>query len=117
MTATQEAQVLRKAVEALGPVPQRRRFDADLRRRLSAHVQMRVASGEAIASVARSLDLAGPTVARLLRTSSSLLPVRVAPPTEPVGRITVRGPCGLLVEGFTIEDLAALIARLSSCSG
>jgi len=115
MVANHEALVLRRAVEALGPVLQRRRFDADLRRRLSAHVRMRVASGAAMSSVARSLDLSGPTVARLLRAAPSLLPVRVTPAPERTERLVVRGPCGVSVEG-TVDDIAALIVRLAACS-
>lgn len=119
--ATSEGHQLRTAIAALHPVKCRRRYSDELKRRVVAHTRRRLASGETLAGVAESLDIAQPTLARFLSEVRALVPVEVIedagpPPRTTCARMTVRGPAGLVIEGASIEDVAALFKRLSSCS-
>jgi hypothetical protein len=111
MTTEHETAALRRKIEALGAVKQKRRYDDDLRRRLVAHARERAADGEPLTAIARSLDVSVPTMKRLLASTPSLLPVKVSTPTLQ-SRLVVRGRCGVVIEA-SVDEVAALLMRLS----
>lgn len=118
MSLDSEARALRALVTALHPVKTQRRYAGTLRARLTSHIHARVAAGDDLNAIARSLDISLPTVTKFAaRPLSPLVPVRVMPvPRLPTGALTLRGPCGVVVEGLSLEDIADVCARLASCS-
>jgi hypothetical protein len=112
-----EARQIREAIIALAPYKHARRFDARLEARIVGHVRQRLAQGATLGAVRESLDISDKTLTRFLqraRSSSALVTVEVRPAPPPRTPLVLRGPCGVSVTGG-VEDLAALIARLS-CS-
>ncbi len=65
--------------------------------------------------MARELDMAPQTLARIVGTSSTaLVPVRVvAEPARERTSFVVHGPRGIVVEGLGVDGLADLIRALS----
>lgn len=118
MSLDSEARALRALVTALHPVKTQRRYGSALRTRLTAHIHARVTAGEQLDAIARTLDVSLPTVAKLAaKPASALMPIRVLPqPPPPTRTLTLRGPCGVIVEGLTLDDVAEVCARLASCS-
>lgn len=118
MSLDSEARALRALVAALHPRKTQRRYAGPLRARLAAHIHARVAAGDVLDAIARSLDVSLPTVTKLAgRPASALVPVRVMSlPPVPARSLTLRGPCGVVVEGLSLEDVAEMCARLASCS-
>lgn len=103
---------LRRAILALDATKQRRRYPATLRTRLGALV--RAHPERSVVSLARALDMAPQTLARIVAsTSTALVPVRVV--EDPVERavVRVRGPRGIVVEGLDVAGVAALVRALS----
>lgn len=113
-----EARKIREAITALAPYKHARRFDAQLEARIVGHARLRLAQGATLGAIRRSLDISDKTLTQFMqraRPSSALVAVEVGPAAAPVrAPLVLRGPCGVSVAG-DIEDLAALIARLS-CS-
>ena len=139
----EEIEQLRSLIRGLGPVKNRRRYGSELRARIVAHARLRNGEGESIAGIARSLEMAEPTLANFLATHAAgepqriitkqrrrrqrrahapaLVPIRVVREAKGGARhgatvFSVRGPCGLVIEAG-LEDLARLIARIAECSG
>jgi transposase-like protein len=116
-----EDQQLRAAIVDLHPVKCRRRYSEELKRRLVAHARRRLAQGETFSAVAASLDIGQPTLARFLSETNALVPITVvpggaSPVVAPVRQLVVRGPAGAVIEGASIDDVAALFRRLATCS-
>jgi hypothetical protein len=116
---------LREAIAKLSPSKNARRYPETLRAEITAYARRRLAEGTSFAAVCLELDIGEPTLHGFLgssRPSEKRRPgfarVRVravaALPTSEVPRI-VRGPCGLVLEGFSTEEIADLVRRLS-CS-
>lgn len=118
MSLDSEARALRALVTALHPMKTQRRYAGALRARLTAHIHARAAAGDRLDAIARSLDVSLPTVTKLAaKPISALVPVRVmSSPPLATRTVTLRGPCGVVVEGLTLEDVAEVCARLASCS-
>lgn len=109
-----EARDIREAISALAGSKQGRRFDVALESRVVTHVRERLARGDTLAAIRKSLDISEPTLTRFLgraRASSALVAVEVKPERVP---LVLHGPCGVTVAG-DVADIAALIARLA-CS-
>lgn len=103
---------LRPAIIALATSKQRRRYPAALRARLVAFV--RAHPERSVGSLARSLDVAPQTLARIVAsTSTALVPVRIVEDDAEVADLRVHGPRGIVVEGLDVEGVAALIKALS----
>jgi transposase-like protein len=106
---------LRASLRLVPPGP-RRRFPPELRAELAVYARERLAQGVSQARVASELGVSAPTVARLGGRAAprALVPVRVveddAPPRV---AITVRGPCGLVIEGLDVAGVAALLREVS----
>jgi transposase-like protein len=75
--------------------------------------------GEQVRRLALEGDFA-PALGEGWRRQSALVPVAIVPPGLDEQRrssLTFRGPCGTVVEGLSLDEVALLFARLSSCSG
>ncbi len=122
MSIRAEAQQLRAAVESLSGPKTQRRYGEQLRRRLGAHARERLSRGESLTAISSSVGVSVPTLARLAKSVSAFVPVAVvttlSPPSIRVSRgLLLRGPCGLVVEGASVDEVAELFVRLASCSG
>ena len=110
-----EAREIRCAIVALATHKTGRRFDDALQARIVAHAKRRLAEGEALGAVGKSLDISDKTLTRYLgraraRTSMALIAIEVKP--EQCAPLLLRGPCGVSVAG-DVEQIAALIVKLS----
>ena len=103
---------IRRAIALLAPTKRDRRYPPKLRARLIALV--REHPEESIGSLARTLDMAPQTLERIAAGNrTSMLPVRIVDRPETSSALIVRGPCGIVVEGFEVDSLADLIRALS----
>ena len=117
-----EAGKLRAEIAALSDLKTRRRYPGRLRRRLVAYARAQAALGESQAMVAAGLGLSQSALSRMVRTyedaplDAGFVEISIAPqPAKRAPGFTVRGPCGMQVDGLSVDDVAALFARLS-CS-
>ena len=103
---------LRRAVLALASTKQRRRYPAALCTRLLSFV--RAHPERSVVALARSLDMAPQTLARIVASSSmALVPVRIIEDVPEHADVRVHGPRGIVVEGLDVAGVAALIKALS----
>ena len=136
MSMSNEEDALRAAIAALGERTSQRRYGEAMRRRIIGHAVARMAAGHSQATIATSIGIAAPTLSRMLseaRTKagpkgrarparpgdrSAFVAVAVAPEIIDERRscLTVRGPCGTLAEGLSVDDVVLLFTRLASCS-
>lgn len=117
MAKTMTLDELKKAIAALSPLKQRRRYSPELRAEVLRYARTAIAAGRARSAVSKELDIGEPTLARFLkaRAASGFQQVRLVESPEPRTTISVKGPCGLVIEGLTPSDLAELVRRLA-CS-
>lgn len=118
MTETEE---LRATIASLSPTKTTRRYDEPLKRRIVTHARERLACGDSVATIALALDMGQPTLVRFLDEVPSIVPVRLVPPKEEPSThashgIVVHAPGGITIEGLELNDVAALVQRLTSCS-
>ena len=100
------------AVLAKLPQSRGRRFTSQLRADVERYARRRAAEGASKAAIARELGVSGPTITRALkRPTRALVPVRVV--SEPVSPVVVRGPCGVVVEGLDVAQVAKLMRELA----
>jgi transposase-like protein len=107
---------LRAALRLVPPGPHRR-FPPELREELAAYVRERLACGVSRAMVASELGVSAPTVSRLgaRPAMQALVPVRiVGDHKRPQALVTVRGPCGLVIEGLDVVGVAALLKEVAT---
>ena len=104
---------LRRAISALQTTKQRRRYPAALRARLTSFVRSH--PERSIRSIARALDVAPQTLARIAAAAAPVLvPVRIVDDAPAAGvRVHVRGPRGIVIEGLDLAGVAALIRELA----
>jgi hypothetical protein len=118
VTMATEGQRLRAEILALSSVKQARRFGASLRRRVTTYARQRIAAGASLQRVCEELDISTPTLGRFLSAhgaaDSGFVEVAIAEKPA-IGGFVVRGPCGVLVEGLSLGDLAQLLKGLA-CS-
>jgi len=106
-----EQQQIRAALEGL-PTGRARRIPPEVRALIERYVRRRISEGARRNAVARELGVGESTVARAWDAGTEQLrPVRVVPASP--AAVTVRGPCGLTIEGLDIDGVAALIRALS----
>lgn len=117
-----EGQRLRAAVQGLARHRTLRRYPPKLRERVTAHARRRLAEGASLSSVVRELDVSEPTLSRFLAREeagfaalSVVNDAQVAAP-ERDRRLTLRGPCGVVVEGLAVDEVARLVWMLA-CLG
>ena len=113
---SRDVRALRAEIAALDVVKQRRRYDGGLRRRIAAHARERLAAGDSLRAISRSLDTSPQVITRTLSASTALVPVTITAPVPPPSSLVVRAPCGVTIEGASLDEIAALVARLASCS-
>ena len=117
MPVSVDARALQSEIAALNDVKQRRRYGPELRRRLAAHARERLAAGDSVRAVSRALDVSPQVITRALAASTAIVPVAIsAAPAPASSSFVVRAPMGVTIEGASLDDVAALIVRLS-CSG
>lgn len=115
---TNEAARLRSEIHGLADVKQRRRYPLQLRGRVVQYARARIADGASAAVVSKELDIGAPTLARFLsaaRARSPFAELRLREPERGSDGLVVRGPCGVRVEGMSVDDVALLLQRLA-CS-
>lgn len=101
---------VRRAVTSLARTKHVRRYGAALRSRLVALV--RTHPEVSIGTIARRLGMAPQTLARIVASAdSALVPVRIA--SAEACKLRVHGPCGLVVEGLDVAQLATLLRALA----
>lgn len=111
---------LRSAIAGLARRKKDRRYPAGLRQQVVAYARRRMAGGASAAAVCAELDIGEPTLTRFLAARSKQLSfkqVRLLGPIDtPRAAPLVRGPCGVIVEGLSLNDVVHLVGRLS-CLG
>jgi len=113
MDFERRAVAFRKAVARRGAVGPRLRYTPELRAEAVTYARERVASGGALAAVARELGVAANTLQAWLadqRHSPGFRKVEIAADSAPT--LIVYGPAGLRIEGLDIAALAELLRRL-----
>jgi len=125
MNATSETDVLRQEIEGLSGHKNSRRYPPELRARVLAWAQGRLAEGVSVPAACDEIGIGEPTLRRLLgepprrravAKRAGFTRVRVVSPAQQDaagGRLTVRGPHGVVVEGLSVADVAHLFERLS----
>lgn len=79
---------------------------------IAAEIERAHAAGASYSSIAASLGLTLNTVTRWRRRGPGAKLVAVRVPL-PASSLVVHGPRGLRIEGLSLDDVAALLARLS----
>jgi transposase-like protein len=127
MVAKTETEALARDIAALSAHKNSRRYPEALRARVVAWARAQLSAGASMAALCAAVDIGGPTLHRFLGTSRrseqargspGFTPVRVAAPKPEVTttRLVLRGPCGLTVEGLTVDDVTRLLKGLA-CLG
>jgi hypothetical protein len=122
-----EQSTLRAEIAGLSAHKVHRRYPQKLRERVTAYARRRLSEGASASQVCRELDLGSPTLKTFLQTGAgepgfaALHVVEGGGATSAVGAtrpaLTVRGACGVVVEGLGgIDDVAQLLWMLS-CLG
>lgn len=115
-----ETDRLRFTLKRLRRGPGRRtRYPISVRHEVAGHARRRLAGGEPLTSIARSLDLALASLQRWVSAGGTIPLRRVrlceAPrpgPARAAGGVLIM-PGGIRIEGLEIEQLAALLRSLS----
>jgi len=117
-----ELELLRREIQELSERKSMRRYPQKLREHIAAWARVQLARGVSPWQASRRLDLGQGTLQRILDevddegevTKTSLVPVRVVEDSAPARtRVVVRGPCGIVVEGLGIAEVASLLRALS----
>ena len=122
MAKTMTTDELKQAIAALSAVKQSRRYPAQLRAEVLRHTRAKLSAGVSLSAVCDELDIGEPTLTRFLhaekpapKVAQSFARVRVVErkPATSTTALTVKGPCGLVIEGLTTAELAELVRSLS----
>lgn len=122
MRTKTEAEALAREIAALSPQKKARRYPEGLRARVVEWARGRLAGGASLASVCREVGISEPTLHRFLglsreseRERAGFTRVRVVgPKPEAKARaVVLRGPCGVTVEGLSVDDVARLLKGLA----
>ena len=120
---TIETEALRREIEGLSIHPQTRRYTPELQARVLAWARGREAAGASVPGMCLEIGIGDPTLrrflglARLPRAAKRKRPgfARVKLVSPAPQTLVVRGPCGVAVEGLSLEGIAELFKRLA-CS-
>ena len=133
MAKTMTTDELKQAIAALSAVKQRRRYPAQLRAEVLRHARARMSAGVSLRAVCEELDVGEPTLTRFLNAEKPVPVLAPAPSPSPkpapkfarvrvvekvaapTTAISVKGPCGLIIEGLATAQLAELVRELA-CS-
>jgi transposase len=103
---------LRREIATLGTTKHLRRYSPALRARLIALVRAHPERG--ISSLARALDMAPQTLARIAGDArAAVVPVKLVEKHGARSPLLVHGPGGIVVEGLDVNAVADLIRALS----
>jgi transposase len=118
MKSEQQVRQLREALERAERSGAGRPYPEPLRRAANDYRREREREGASLRQVAAELGVSEASLARWARGREE--PVGqfraievVAEPVRPVSAVVVHGPRGLRIEGLSLQELAALIERLS----
>lgn len=91
----------------------RRRYPAELRRRITDHVREQRAAGVPLNEIARAIGISSTLLHRWeLRRSQKFRRVELAPAPPRAPRWSVHAPRGVRVEGLSLDDLVEVLRRL-----
>ncbi|MEZ4297012.1 MAG: hypothetical protein R3B70_18750 [Polyangiaceae bacterium] len=121
MKSEQWTRQLREALEQTERSGVGRPYPEPLRRAANAYRREREREGASVRQVASELGVSGPSLMRwgrqLEEAGGEFRAIEVVAervePASPAGTVVVYGPRGLRIEGLCLEELAALIERLS----
>lgn len=119
---TIETEALKREIEGLSKSPQTRRYSPELQARVTAWARGRRAEGLSVPAMCQEIGIGDPTLRRFLgpaeepKTKSRPAGFRRVEVVAPVAtQVVVRGPCGISVEGLSLDGVAELFKRLT-CS-
>lgn len=119
---TTETEALKREIEGLSKFRQTRRYSPELQTRVTAWARARRAAGLSVPAMCLEIGIGDPTLRRFLeltrgpRTKSKPAGFRQVKVMAPVAtQVVVRGPCGISVEGLSLDGVAELVKRLA-CS-
>jgi transposase-like protein len=126
MATKTETEALAREIGALSLHKNSRRYPAALRARVVEWARARLAAGASLAALCAEVDIGEPTLYRFLGTARrsertagfTRLQVSSARP-EPMTvtrAVVLRGPCGVTVEGLSVDDVTRVLKGLT-CSG
>ncbi len=124
----QQRKTIRKMASKLRPGSQRR-YPTKLRRQIASYARGRLAQGVARATLCEELGVSSPTMIRILSEAEtrqgtpgtrkavagppSIRPVRIVAEAIDGGRLVVRGPGGVVVEGLDLDGVVSVLQGLS----
>ena len=119
---TIETEELRREIEGLSAHKQTRRYSPELQERVTGWAKEKRAAGASIPAMCLAVGIGEPTLRKFLEEAEGWkarkpsagfrrLKVAALTPSAPV----VRGPCGVAIEGLSVEGIAELLKRLA-CS-
>lgn len=120
---TIETEALKMEIEGLSKFRQTRRYSPELQARITGWAQGRKAEGLSVPAMCLEIGIGDPTLRRffdstkgrkLKSKSAGFRRVKVAAPVA-AKELVVRGPCGVAVEGLSLDGVAELFKRLA-CS-
>src|SRR5207245_7821915 len=107
---------IQEAVAKLAASKNARRYPPSLRAQITAYGKRQIAAGMSVAAVCRELDVGEPTLHGFLGTErpsekrgprfKRVRGVSTELPGAQVVQRIVRGPCSLLVEGLSVDEIA-----------
>jgi hypothetical protein len=111
---TSSLKTLREAVDR-GRTPGGR-LRASARSDVAGLIEEARAAGSSYGAIASSLEVSAQTLRRWRGNdgSAALAVVRVVDDRRPTDMLVVHGPRGLRIEGLSLDELAALLGKLSS---
>lgn len=119
---TIETEGLKREIEGLSKFRQTRRYSPELQARITGWAQGRKAEGLSVPAMCLEIGIGDPTLRRFFDStkgrkvktkSAGFRRVKVA--SQVAREFIVRGPCGVAVEGLSLDGVAELIKRLA-CS-
>jgi hypothetical protein len=119
---TTETEALRVEIAGLSKHKQTRRYSPQLQERVTAWAVGMRAEGASVPTMCLAIGIGEPTLRKLLGQenggramgkTAGFRRVRLVKPTARA--VVVRGPCGVAIEGLSLERIAELLKRLA-CS-
>jgi hypothetical protein len=115
MSRSDTAVTLKQALSTTERVGAGRGYPPALRLRAATYIAQRRSEGVTDEQIAREIGVSAMTFRRWVgaRRGSFAVATVVDATPAPVAAIVVHGPCGLRVEGLSVDEVAALWSRLS----
>lgn len=119
---TTETEGLKREIEGLSKFRQTRRYSPELQAKVTDWARARRAEGLSVPAMCLEIGIGDPTLRRFLgptkkpavkRPAVGFRRMKVVTPVAT--QVVVRGPCGIAVEGLSLDGVAELVRRLA-CS-